>query len=150
MNAYFEKRMSFGSIFQEALPLSAILLDKNLKVIWANNQFCDDWCISEEEIKKDYMSWDFLNKLTNIGNDDPVLEALKYNVAGIYQVKIKANDEAEVRPFEMFVSPTSYQGETRVMLFFYDLTNLEQTIQEQAKGILNPVKSSLEPPLCTA
>jgi hypothetical protein len=144
MNTYFEKRMSFGSIFQEALPLSSILLDKNLKVIWANKQFCENWSISEEEINKDYMSWDFLSKLTNLGHDDPVLEALKHNVAGIYQIKIKANDESEVRPFEMFVSPTSYQGENRIMLFFYDLTNLEQTIQEQAKGILNPVKDSID------
>jgi hypothetical protein len=144
MNAYFDKRMSFGSIFQEALPLSSILLDKNLKVIWANKQFCENWSISEEEINKDYMSWDFLSKLTNLGHDDPVLEGLKHNVAGIYQIKIKANDESDVRPFEMFVSPTSYQGETRIMLFFYDLTNLEQTIQEQAKGILSPVQDSID------
>lgn len=144
MSKYFEKRMSFGSIFQETLPLSSILLDKNLKVAWANKQFCEDWNISEEEVKKDYMSWDFLNKLTNIGVDDPVLEALKHNVAGIYQIMIKANDESEVRPFEMFVSPYEYQGETKIMLFFYDLTNLEQTIQDQAKGILNPVKASIK------
>ena len=143
MSAYFHKRMSFGSIFQDALPLSSVLLDKNLKVIWANKHFCEDWDVSEEEINKDYMSWDFLSKLTNIGDDDPVLEALKNHVAGIYQVQVKANDEASVRPYEMFVSPTKYQGETRIMLFFYDLTNIEQTIQDQAKSLVTPVRRSL-------
>ena len=144
ISAYIDKRMSFGSIFQNALPLSSILLDHNLKVIWANKQFCDDWQISEDEIKKDYMSWDYLNKLTNLGHDDPVLEALKHNIAGIYQVQIKPHDEAEVRPYEMFVSPINNEGENKIMLFFYDLTNLEATIKDQSISILNPVKHSVE------
>lgn len=143
MSAYFDKRMSFGSIFQDALPLSSILLDRNLKVLWANKTFCSDWQISEDEVKKDYMSWDFLNKLTNIGSDDPVLEALKHNIAGIYQVQVKPNDETASRPYEMFVSPVKYQGESRIMLFFYDLTNLEQTIQDQAKSLISPIHKSL-------
>ncbi|MFT6630546.1 MAG: hypothetical protein ACJAS4_000484 [Bacteriovoracaceae bacterium] len=143
MSEYFNKRMSFGSIFQDALPLSSILLDPNLKVLWANKTFCDDWQISEDEVKKDYMSWDFLNKLTNIGNDDPVLEALKHGIAGIYQVQVKPNEESASRPYEMFVSPVKYQGETRIMLFFYDLTNLEQTIQDQAKSLISPIHKSL-------
>ncbi len=144
MSGYFSKRMSFGSIFQDALPLSSILLDNNLKVVWANKQFCRDIDISEEEMKKDYMSWDFLNKLTNIGNNDPVMEALKNKVAGIYQIKIKPNSESTAKPFEMFVSPVKYKGNTRVMLFFYNLTNLEDTIQEQARCLLSPIYKSLD------
>lgn len=144
ISSYIDKRMSFGTIFQDALPLSSILLDHNLKVVWANKQFCDDWQISEDEIKKDYMSWDYLNKLTNLGHDDPVLEALKHNIAGIYQVQIKPHDEAEVRPYEMFVSPINSKGENKIMLFFYDLTNLEATIKDQSISILNPVKHSVE------
>ncbi len=143
MMGYIDKRMSFGSVFQDALPLSSILLDQNLKVVWSNQQFCDGWNISEDEIQKDYMSWDYLNKLTNIGGDDPILEALKNDVAGIYQIQIKPDDKADARPFEMFVSPVKYKNEKRVMLFFYDLTNLEETIQDQGKSILNPVKESL-------
>lgn len=143
MSTYFNKRMSFGTIFQDALPLSSILLDKNLKVLWANKHFCNDWEISEEEVNKDYMSWDFLNKLTNIGNDDPVLEALKHDVAGIYQVQVKPNDDSAARPFEMFVSPVKFQGESRIMIFFYDLTNLEQTIQDQARSLISPIDKSL-------
>lgn len=143
ISEYVEKRMSFGSIFQDSLPFSSILLDKNLKVIWANKVFCEAWDIQEEEINKDYMSWDFLSKLTNLGTNDPILEALKNNIAGIYQVQVKINEDADTRPFEMFVSPVKYNGQTRIQLFFYDLTNIEETIQEQAKSILTPVKKSL-------
>ena len=141
---YIQKRMSFGSIFQDAMPFSSILLDHNLKVQWANKQFCEDWLIDEDEMKKDYMTWDFLSKLTNLGHDDPVLEALKHGVAGIYQVKTKPNDNSMTRAFEMFVAPVKYQNEKKVMLFFYDLSNLEQTIQDQAVSIVSPVRRSLE------
>ena len=141
---YIDKRMSFGTIFQEALPLSSIMLDKNLKVIWANKQFCDDWNVAEEEINKDYLSWDFLSKLTNIGDDDPVLEALKHKVAGIYQIQIKPNDNAETRPYEMFVSPVKFKAETKIMLFFYPLMSMQDTITSQARSIVNPIEKILD------
>jgi hypothetical protein len=140
---YIDKRMSYGSIFQEALPLSSIMLDKNLKVTWANKQFCESWELAEEEINKDYLSWDYLSKLTNIGDNDPVLEALKHNVAGIYQIQMRATEESEVNPYEMFVSPVKYNNETKIMLFFYPLMSLQETITDQAKSIVNPVEKTL-------
>ncbi len=144
MSDYFHKRMSFGSIFQEALPFSAVLLDNNLKVLWGNKQFCSDMQVSEEEMNKDYMSWDYLHKLTNLGDNDPVIEALKNQVAGIYQIKVKPNSESHTKPFEMFISPVKYKGQLRIMVFFYDLTNLEDTIQEQARCLLSPIHKSLD------
>lgn len=143
MANYFKKRMSFGSIFQDALPLSSVLLDNNLKVLWSNKNFSKDWEIPEEDMAKDYMSWDFLNKLTNIGSEDPVLEALKHGVAGIYQIQVKPSEKSPSRPYEMFVAPVSFQTEPRVMLFFYDLTNLQQTIQDQAQSLVTPIRKSL-------
>lgn len=140
---YVNKRMSFGTIFQEALPFSSIMLDKNLKVNWANKQFSEDWKISQEEATKDYMSWDYLNKLTNIGYDDPVMEALKHNVAGIYQIQIKPDQDSEVRPYEMFVSPVRYNNEKKIMLFFYPLTSIHETIKDQAKSIMNPIQKTV-------
>lgn len=140
---YIDKRMSYGSIFQEALPLSSIMLDKNLKVVWANRQFCDDWELSEDEINKDYLSWDYLSKLTNIGDNDPILEALKHHVAGIYQVQIKVNEDSDVKPYEMFVSPVKYNNQTKIMLFFYPLMSLQETIRDQARSIVNPIEKTL-------
>lgn len=144
MSRYVNKRMSMGAIFQEALPLSSILLDENLQVIWSNKFFCEDWMIDEDEMKKDYMTWDFLNKLTNLGEEDPVIEALKHGVAGIYQIQVKPSDDLTARPYEMFVSPVEYQGQRRVQLFFYDLRSLEQTIKDQAQSLINPIKTNLK------
>ena len=143
MGNYFKKRMSFGAIFQDALPLSSVLLDENLKVIWSNKNFSQNWDISEEDLGKDYMSWDYLSKLTNIGPEDPVLEALKNEIAGIYQIQVKPSEKHDSRAYEMFVAPVKFQGEKKVMLFFYDLTNLEQTIKDQANGLVVPIKKSL-------
>lgn len=140
---YIDKRMSYGSIFQEALPLSSIMLDKNLKVTWANKQFCESWELAEEEVNKDYLSWDYLSKLTNIGDNDPVLEALKHNIAGIYQIQMKPTEDSEVSPYEMFVSPVKYNGESKIMLFFYPLMSLQETIRDQARSIVNPVEKTL-------
>lgn len=144
MSRYVNKRMSMGSIFQEALPLASILLDENLQVIWSNKFFSEEWLIEEDELKKDYMTWDFLSKLTNLGEEDPVIEALKHGVAGIYQIQVKPSDDLTARPYEMFVSPVEYQGHRRIQLFFYDLRSLEQTIKDQAQGLINPIKSNLK------
>jgi hypothetical protein len=144
MREYIGKRMSFGSIFQEAIPLGAMLLDHNLKVIWANKHFLQEWQLVEDDVTKGYISWDFLSKLTNIGENDPVIEALKFQVAGIYQVQIKVSEDAEVQPYEMFVSPVKYNGEKRVMIFFYSLMSLQQTITDQARGIVSPIEKTLD------
>lgn len=140
---YVNKRMSFGTIFQEALPFSSLMLDKNLKVEWTNKQFCSDWEISEEEAGQDYMSWDYLAKLTNLGHDDPVLEALKHDVAGIYQIQVKPTEETETRPYEMFVSPVKHDGQKKIMLFFYPLLSMRETIKDQAISIVNPIDKTL-------
>lgn len=141
---YIQRRMSFGSIFQETIPFSSIMLDQNLKVIWANQTFCETWELSEEEIHKEYLSWDFLSKLTNLGDQDPVLEALKHQIAGIYQIQVKINNESSLMPYEMYVSPIEYNEESRIVLYFYPLINLEDTITDQAKSIVNPVRHSLD------
>lgn len=141
---YLNKRMSFGTIFQEALPLGSILLDKNLKVIWANKFFCDEWEVEEDEINKGFVSWDYLCQMTNLGNNDPVLEALKFNVAGIFQIQVKTEGRKEAMPFEMFVSPVKNQRENKVMLFFYPLVSLQQTISDQARSIVSPIFKTLD------
>ena len=141
---YVNKRMSFGSIFQDTLPIGSILLDHNLKVIWANQHFADQWQIAEEELNREYLSWDYLAKLTNIGEDDPVLEALKNGIAGIYQVQIKVNEKEPVRPFEMYVSPVKYNNQNRVQLYFYPLSSLQKTITDQAMSIVGPVARTLD------
>jgi hypothetical protein len=140
---YINKRMSFGTIFQESLPFSSVMLDKNLKVEWANKRFLDEWAVNEEDMISYDLSWDYLSKLTNIGGNDPVLDALKNQIAGIYQIQLKINPQSQVHPYEMFVSPLKNEGETKIMLFFYPLSSLQETIQDQAMSILNPINKTL-------
>ena len=140
---YIEKRMNFGAIFGQALPFASMLLDNNLRLIWANSQFCEDWEVSSDNLKKSNITWDYLIKFTNLKDNDPIIEAVRNNVAGIYQIKLQLKESANPIPFEMYVSPVKQDNETKVMAFFYPLDSLEETINDQAKSIINPVNRLL-------
>ena len=142
---YLHKRMSFGSMFQEAFPFAAVLLDSNLKVVWSNREFCDRWGISKTKLEGDSINWDYIGQLTNLGETDPVFDAMQGSLSGIYQIQVKALQSTDrAAPYEMYVNPLEYLGQKRVMIFFYPLSSLEQTITDQAKSITAPIKKSLE------
>lgn len=140
---YIHKRMSFGTIFQEAMPFSSILLDSNLNVVWANSLFYDHWQMEVPKGLEEGVTWDFLQQFTNLGDDDPVLQAVKENLAGIYHIQIRKG-EGEARPFEMYVSPVEYAGQKRIMIIFYPLASLEQTLTDQTRSLVGPINRSLE------
>lgn len=141
---YIQKRMSFSSVFQEALPFPATLFDSNLKVIWANPLFCDCFKIQNIELDKDYLSWDYLARFTNLNDHNPVMDALKGNISGIYQVKIRADQSSLMLPYEMYVNPVNINQNKTVMVFFYPLASIEQTINEQSYSLLTPIQKSLD------
>ena len=140
---YLHKRMSYGAIFQEATPFSALLLDSNLKVIWANDLFYKTWNLEHKNLNND-LSWDYLQKHTNLGEDDPIHLALKSTVAGIYNIQIKPKGVHESLPYEMYVSPVQYLGQKRIMLFLYPLRSMEETLNDQTKSITGPVMRTLD------
>ena len=137
---YIHKRMSFGSIFAEATPFSALLLDSNLKMVWGNNLFYETWKIDKQTGES--LTWDFLQKSTNLGEDDPVALALKQGIAGIYQIQIRI--EKETLPYEMYVYPVDYGKQKRVMIFLYPLRSIEETLSHQTRSIVNPVVKTLD------
>lgn len=141
---YVHKRMSFGTIFQEATPFGAFLLDSNLGVVWANNLFWKCWNLEAQNESESKITWDYLQGFTNLGEDDPVLTALKQGIAGIYQIQIKAQGEEETAPYEMYVSPVDYAGQTRIMIFLYPLRTVEESLAQQTKAIVGPVAKALE------
>ncbi len=140
---YFHKRMSFGTVFQEAIPFSSALLDSNLNLIWGNNLFYEHFYLEDKGLDGS-LSWDFLQQFTNLGEDDPVLIALNQGVAGIYQIQIRRHEGEEGLPYEMYVSPVEYAEQSRIMIFFYPLRNLEETIKNQTKSIVGPVSRTLD------
>lgn len=136
---YFHKRISFGTVFQEAVPFSSVLLDSNLNVTWANDLFYEHWNLSETHREGSSVSWDFLQQYTNLGEDDPVLMAHNQGIAGIYQIQVKDPKTNECLPYEMYVSPVEYSKQKRIMIFFYPLRSLEETIANQTKAIVGPI-----------
>lgn len=140
---YIHKRMSFGSVFQDALPFSSLLLDSNLNVVWANSLFYDQWGMTESRSREENITWDYLQRYTNLGEDDPVLMAAKDNLAGIYQIQV-SNKLGETLPFEMYVSPVEYAAQKRIMILFYPLRGLEETLGHQTKALVGPIVRTLE------
>jgi hypothetical protein len=141
---YFHKRISFGSVFQEAVPFSSILLDSNLNVSWANDLFYEHWSVEDTHHNGGSVSWDYLQQFTNLGEDDPVLMAHHQGIAGIYQIQVRRDDSSECLPYEMYVSPVEYSGQKRIMIFFYPLRSLEETIANQTKSVVGPISNTIE------
>lgn len=141
---YFHKRISFGTVFQEAVPFSSLLLDSNLNLSWANELFYEHWNLDETHRERNTITWDFLQQYTNLGEDDPVLMALNQGIAGIYQIQLKNPVSGECLPYEMYVSPVEYSQQKRIMIFFYPLRSLEETLTNQTKAIVGPIRNTLD------
>jgi len=139
---YIHKRMSFGTVFQDAMPFSSMLLDSNLNLVWANGHFYESWNL--ENKKEDSLTWDYLQRFTNLGENDPIFEAIEHDIAGIYQIQVKADKQQESAPFEMYVSPVQYAGQKRLMVIFYPLRTLEDTLTNQTKSLVGPVSRTLD------
>lgn len=139
--SYVHKRMSFGSIFQDAMPFASLLLNSNLQLVWANKLFYEDWNIADASASSN-ISWDYLLQFTNLGDEDPVLAAVRDNIAGIYQIQIRNNED--LIPYEMYVSPVEYMDEKRIMIIFYPLRSLEETLVNQTKALVVPISKTLE------
>ena len=92
--------------------------------------------------RNEILTWDFLKKYTNLGESTPIISALKENIAGIYQIQVKIN--ADTMPYEMYVSPINYADKIKIMILFYPLRSLEETLANQTKAIIGPVSRSLE------
>jgi hypothetical protein len=142
LRQYVQKRMSFGSLFNKAMPFPSIMLDSNLNIIWGNELFYDLCKISKSSDTT--ISWDFFQGMTNLGASDPLHNALHDNVAGIYQIQIRKDDSGEGLPFEMYVTPVDDNEKKRIMVFFYPLKSIEESIAEQITSIVGPITKSLD------
>jgi hypothetical protein len=140
---YVHKRMSFGTIFQEATPFSSLLLDSNLNVVWSNELFSDTWRI-EVRGTDTPISWDYLQQFTNLGENDPVQAALQEGIAGIFQIQVRHGEGEDTLPYEMYVSPVDHAEQRRIMIFFYPLRSVEETLSNQTRAIVGPVSRTLD------
>ena len=142
-HSYIHKRMSFGAVFQDAVPFSAFLLDANLNLSWGNKLFYQTWGITDL-MGDEHVSWDFLQQSTNLGENDPIFLAIQENLAGIYQIQLRTKGDEEGLPYEMYVAPVEYADQKRVMVFLYPLRSIEESLSNQMKSVVGPVTRTLE------
>lgn len=141
---YAHRRMAFGSIFQEAMPFASILLDSNLNMVWGNSHFYDQWQLQNFKEDEDSLTWDFLQRFTDLEDNSSILSALRMSNSGVYKIQVKSNTMSKALPYEMYVSPVEYSGQKRIMVIFYPRSEAEQNLKDQKVTILAPAMKALE------
>lgn len=141
---YAHKRMAFGSIFQEAVPFATILLDSNLNMVWGNSHFYEQWQLQNFKEDEDSLTWDFLQRFTNLEDNSSILSALRMSTSGAYKIQVKSNTMAKAIPYEMFVSPVEYSNQKRIMVIFYPMIEAQHNLDAQKAAITTPIISALE------
>jgi len=136
---YIHRRMTFGSIFQEAVPFATILLDSNLNLVWGNPHFYTDWKLENFKDENDTLTWDFLQRFTNLEDNSSILTSLRLSTPGKYSIQVKTTSMDNSVPYEMHVSPVEYSGQKRIMIIFYPLNEVDKMLVDQRKSIITPV-----------
>lgn len=125
-------KLNLGSTLHEGLPFAGFMLDTEFKLVWYNNLLLEQFHLSDEEIKAPIFNWDYLRDYLNL-SDDPVYSAMVNKTSGIFPVKIKQDELAPSQPFEMYVTPVTINREDRVLVFFYSLVSIKDSIKDQAE-----------------
>lgn len=140
LKKYSQKRMKLGKVLNVTSPFPMFILDQDLQITWANKHFKNLFSLNDNfEI-----TWDYFRKNTNLGDSDPINAAIVKDVAGIYQIQLRTIQDDRPMPFEIYVSPTSEYDEKRVVVWFYNLQSLQDTMTDQAKSIVGPVSRMLD------
>lgn len=138
---YIHKRMTFGSIFQEAMPFASILLDSNLNLVWGNSHFYEQWKLQNFNEEGGDLTWDFLQRFTDLEDNSSVLSALRMSTSGVYNIQVRNGTGTTPIPFEMHVSPVEYSSQKRIMIIFYPTSEVQDKISAQRAAIINPMVS---------
>lgn len=141
---YAHKRMAFGSIFQEAMPFASILLDSNLNMVWGNSHFYEQWQLQNFKEDDDSLTWDFLQRFTDLEDNSSVLSALRMSNAGSYKIQVKSNTMSKAMPYEMYVAPVDYANQKRIMVIFYPRLEAEFNLTAQKNAITSPIMQALD------
>ncbi|MBI2519423.1 MAG: hypothetical protein HYV97_03360 [Bdellovibrio sp.] len=144
LREYTQRRLAFGSLVQDGLPFASLLFDTNLRVVWANHIFFEQWNLTGQKDFENNLSWDFLLQYTNLGHEDPIKSALTNNLPGIYQIKVRPKDTEEASSYEMYVTPIEYSGQRKVMVFFYPMKAMEETLNLQLVSLTVPINKMLD------
>ncbi|MCK6596466.1 MAG: hypothetical protein L6Q33_14810 [Bacteriovoracaceae bacterium] len=120
------------------------MLDSNLNLIWANHHFYKTWQLDNFDEKTETLTWDFVQRFTNLDDQSSLMNALRLNHSGIIPIQVRPASSAEGgMPFEMYVSPVEYSGQKRIMIIFYPLNAIEENLKIQKNSIVEPTVMAL-------
>lgn len=137
------KRMALGEDFQAAMPFASVLINHELKLIWGNTLFCEQFGIDEQELSHEFNSWESIVARLAGPEADPVKEALENCAPGTWQVKWQMEDGVAI-PLEMHVSPIEGKKHNKVLVAFYPMAMMQDAIQSQAQIVMAPVRLALD------
>lgn len=140
---YIHRRMTFGSIFQEAMPFASILLDSNLNLVWGNSHFYEEWKLENFKDEDDTLTWDFLQRFTNLEDNSSILSALRLSKNGSYKIQVKTTSMDNSLPYEMHVAPVEYAAQKRIMIIFYPLKEVDVLLKKEREAIITPVTEAI-------
>ncbi len=123
-------KLNLGTMLHNGLPFAGCMIDTNFKLTWHNHLFLEQFYLSDEEVRSETFNWDYLRDYLNL-EEDPIYQAIVNKIAGIYPVKVKQDEYAISQPYEMYVTPINVNREDRVMVFFYPLISVQDSINEQ-------------------
>jgi hypothetical protein len=137
------KKMQYGQMFQETIPFPTILIDSNLQVRWFNQSLISEWHLENFIRDRESLSWEHFSQLTNMSANDPVIDVIKNQHAGIFKLQVKPIEGEKAVPYQMYVTPYQIGDEKLCLLFFYPLLSLEETIEMQTQSVVGPVRNTL-------
>jgi hypothetical protein len=122
------------------MPFASILLDSNLNLVWGNSHFYEQWQLQNFNIDgDDSLTWDFLQRFTNLEDNSSILNALRMSTSGKYKIQVKNASMAKSLPYEMHVSPVEYSSQKRIMVIFYPMAETEMRLDAQKEEIVSPL-----------
>lgn len=137
------KKMQYGQMFQDTIPFPTILIDSNLQVRWFNQSLIAEWHLEDFIRDRESLSWEHFSQLTNMSANDPVMDVIKNQHAGIFKLQVKPVESEKAVPYQMYVTPYQIGEEKLCLLFFYPLLSLEETIEMQTQSVVGPVRNTL-------
>lgn len=143
LHNYIQKKMQYGQMFQDTIPFPTILIDANLQVRWFNQSLISEWQIEDFIRERESLSWEHFSQLTNMSTNDPVMDVIRNQHAGIFKLQVKPLNSDAAVPYQMYVTPYQIGEEKLCLLFFYPLLSLEETIEMQTQSVVGPVRSTL-------
>lgn len=136
------KRMGLGDDLQAAIPFGAVMVDAEGRLVWANNEFCEQFQLDQEGVLQEDRRWhEIVPGLVGIP-DDLLESSLGRMEAGTYQIQADLGGVGV--PFELHVSPLDGKEGRRVLMLFYPLALMREAINGQARLFAAPLRASTE------